>query len=319
MPTQATIDGPLQGTETGLPADSWIAAVRRRLQAYSKWRNDTKTADGVQGAVGAGGLPYQMATPPVMDGSVTVRVNGSAQTIVATYPPGSGVVFVNLDTGEIFFGTVPPLNANLSWDYQYTPWRDQDILDALMAGVRDMWTTWDVGKVYTDETIVIQNLQWEYLLPQAAQDLNSRILRLEYITPYIPQVLPFQEVRGWKRIGVERLFIPRVQAWFPGNLRLTYYGPSLRLGDVPPQHYWPLVWYALSALLPWKESQRIRDDRAPNQINENAQQPGLLTQTGDYYYQRYEQVMVNLQRKAPKADVHMVSTYDMAVLDGYRG
>lgn len=319
MPTQATIDGPLQGTETGLPVDSWISAVRRRLVAFYKWRNDTKTADGVQGALGGGGLPYQAATPPIMDGSFTIRVNGSPQTLSTTYPPASGAVYVNYDTGEIFFGTVPASNANLSWDYQTAPWRDQDILDALMAGVRDMWTTWDVGKVYTDETIQIQNLVWEYLLPQAAQDLNSRILRVEVVTPYIPTVLPFTEVRGWTRIGLERIFLPRSQSWFPGNLRLTYYGPSLRLGDVPPAHYWPLVWYALSALLPWKEAQRIRDDRAPNQISENAQQPGLLTQTGDYYYQRYEQVMANLQKKAPKAQVKMISTYEMQMLDGYRG
>jgi hypothetical protein len=319
MPTSATIDGPLSGTETGLPVDSWISAVRRRLVAFYKWRNDTKLADGINGALGSGGVPYQATTPPIMDGSFTLRLNGSAQTLSATYPPASGAVYVNYDTGEIFFGTVPPVNANLSWDYQTAPWRDQDILDGLMAGLRDCWTTWDVGKVYTDETTQIQNLQWEYQLPQAAQEYNSRILRVEVITPYIPTVLPFQEVKAWKRIGVERISLPHSQSWFPGNLRLTYYGPALRLGDAPPTLYWPLIWYALSALLPWKEAQRIRDDRAPNQINENAQQPGLLTQTGDYYYQRYSQTLAALQKKVPKADVKLVSTYEMAVSGGYRG
>jgi hypothetical protein len=316
MPNTAAVDyGPSLGSENGQSDETFIAIVREKGGDVPKLRNDSISADGKSGQVGAGGLPYQTALNPVHDdASFAIRAAGTALAVTTTYPPTGTNVYINYATGELFFGTLPAQGVALSWDYKWVKWRDQEIKDALIAGLRALWPK--IGKVYKDETITFAPLQWDYPLPAAAQDPWSRVIKVKWRSPNI-SVLPWEDLDEWSRDGYDQLHIPHGPNYFPGNIKLTYWGPCQRLADVPVSAMWLPIWYALSVLLPWQETKRIKDDRAVAQNQEGGQAPLLLTQTGDYYFQRFTQELEGLKQVPPGGSQRFVSRY--AMRHGYRG
>jgi hypothetical protein len=233
----------------------------------------------------------------VNDGSLSVRDNTSAvnYTIITSGTPTGTQLLANFDTGELRFPIAPAANDVVQINYQTVKWRDQKILDALYAGLREMFP--HVGKVYTDTSTSIQVNVWDYTLPVWAQDPRSRVYNVEIRDPGII-VEPYRDIRGgWYRVNLTTLHIPRSQYYSPvGNLRIVGWGPYLVLGDLEPQLFHLPVWYALSVLLPKKESFRLRQDTAVPITQEGGQAPGLLTQTGEYYYQRFKECLAELAK-----------------------
>jgi hypothetical protein len=153
-----------------------------------------------------------------------------------------------------------------------------------------------VGKVYMDTSIQINVLQWDYALPIWAQSPHAQISKVEYQDPYIT-VEPWRPLEPWYRVGYTQIHIPQSQRMSPmGRLRITGWGPYLSLGDLEPDLYHLPIWYALSVLLPKQESKRIRETQMVPLAQEGGQQPGLLTQTGDYYARRFDEELKQKSR-----------------------
>lgn len=291
------IPTPVAADSSGLPDSTWITAVRDALEDYAEYKLESWTADGTNGVVGAGANPLKTAQRPINDSSLTVRDNTAAinYTVITSGTPAAGQVLANLNTGELVFPSAPPANDVIQISYQAVKWRDQKILDALYAGLRQMFPR--VGKVYTDTSLNIQVNVWDYTLPIWCQDPRSRVLNVMVRDPGIT-VEPYRQLRGgWERRNLTTLHIPRSQSYSPvANIWITGWGPYLTLGDLEPQLFHLPVWYALSVLLPKKESFRIRQDTMVPITGEGGQQPGILTQTGEYYFQRFNEALAELAK-----------------------
>lgn len=306
------IPTPVAADSTGLADTQWITDVRDALQDYPEYVVDNWIADGVSGVVSANSTPVKSSRRPINDGSLTVRDNTSNinYTVITTGTPTGTQVLVNLNTGELTFASPPPANDTLQISYQFCKWRDYSIETSLYAGLRAMFPR--VGKTYTDTSTVIQVNVWDYTLPLWAQDPRSRIFNLEIRDPGI-SIEPYRQVAGgFHRVDLTTIHVPLAQAYSPvANLRIVGWGPYLVLGDLEPQLYHLPVWYALSVLLPKRESYRLRQDTAVPLTQEGGQQPTLLTQTGEYYHQRFEQELDRLSRvMGPGFNVRMRTVYD---------
>lgn len=308
----APVPSPVAADNTGLPDSQWITAVRDALEDYPEYTIESWTADGTNGVVGASASPLKTAKRPINDSSLTVRDNtaGTNYSIITSGTPTGTNVLANLNTGELQFPAAPTAGDVIQISYQACKWRDQKILDALYAGLRAMFPL--VGKVYTDTSVNIQVNVWDYTLPVWAQDPRSRVMNIEIRDPGIT-VEPYRQLAGgFNRVNVTQVHIPRSQRYSPtANLRIVGWGPYLTLGDLEPQLFHLPVWYALSVLLPKKESFRIRQDTAVPLTMEGGQQPGILTQTGDYYLKRFEAELERLGKvPGPGWKSGLRTTYD---------
>jgi hypothetical protein len=304
------IPAPAISDSTGLPDSQWISDTRDALQDYPEYQLESWTADGVNGTVGSGAVPLKSAKRPMNDGSLTMRDNTSTTnyTVITTGAPAAGQVLVNYDTGEMRFNPVPANNDVVQWTYQSVKWRDGSIMTGLYAGMRAMFPM--IGKIQTDTSIPIQVNVWDYTLPTWAQDPRSRIMRVEVADPYIPTE-PFRPVKGtWERVDLTTLHIPRSQSYSPtARLRVVGWGPYVQLGDLEPQLYHLPIWYCLSTLLPKKEAFRLRQDTAVPVSQEGGQQPTLMTQTGDYYLQRFNEELKRLSKVPTPGGNSTIRTY----------
>jgi hypothetical protein len=291
IPTPAAADS------TGLPDSQWITDVRDALQDYPEYVLESWTSDGTNGILASNATPLKTSRRPINDGSLTVRDNtaGTNFTVITSGTPSSTQVLVNYDTGEIRFAASPTAGNVIQISYQFAKWRDGSVLGALYAGLRAMFPL--VGKTYTDTSVKIQVNVWDYTLPIWAQDPRSQIVSVTIRDPGIT-VQPYRELRGgYVRRDLTNLHIPWSQSYSPtANLKIVGWGPFLTLGDLEPQLYQLPVWYALSVILPKKEGFRLRQDTAVPVTQEGGQQPGLLTQTGDYYLKRFETELQRLGR-----------------------
>jgi hypothetical protein len=295
MPT-SQVPAPVASDTTGLPDGQWITAVRDGLEDYPRYKLESWLADGTNGVVGPAANPVGLAAPPVNDGSLSVRNNTTAVnfSVILTGTPDATHVLANLNTGELTFASPPAAGNQLQFSYQTVKWRDQKILDALDGGLRAMFPR--VGKIYTDTSINIQVNVWDYTMPIWCQDPRSRILDVSIRDPGIT-VEPYRQLPGYRRINLNTIRIPMAQRYSPvANLMIVGWGPYLTLGDMEPQLYDLPIWYALSVLLPKKESFRLRQDTAVPLTQEGGQQPTLLTQTGEYYAQRFERELERLSK-----------------------
>lgn len=310
MPTP--IPAPVAADNTGLPDSQWISAVRDALEDYPKYTIESWTADGTNGVVGANASPLTVAKPPVNDGSLTVRDStaGTNYTVITSGTPSGTNVLANLNTGELQFATAPTASDVIQVSYQSCKWRDQKILDALYAGLRAMFPL--VGKVNTDTSVNIQVNTWDYTLPMWCQDPRSRVYNIEVRDPGIP-IEPYRQLSGgYHRVDLTTVHIPRAQMYSPtANLRIIGWGPYLALGDLEPQLFGLPVLYALSMLLPKKETFRIRQDTAVPLTLEGGQQAGLLVQTGDYFLRRFEIELERLGKTpGPGSNRRIRTTYE---------
>lgn len=259
--------GPQIGAETGLDESQWITEVRDAMHDYPLATFETIQADGSSGASTASSLPYRVSRPPILDGSVLVSVNNGAVTVneadkVATgFTPPSGQCLVNLDTGEITFGTIPPANQTVAVKYTPVYWRDRTILTALADGLRRLPTK--VGKTGVDETVRPQINVWDYALPSWSSDPRSLVLNLEVKDVDSP-VIDYYPVRRWERVGTTILRIPTSQYYSPaGRFRITYWTPYFRLGDMEPALYHLPITYAAGMLLLKRAAVLTRADSMP--------------------------------------------------------
>lgn len=292
----APVPAPVAADSTGLPDSQWITSVRDGLEDYPKYSIDSWTSDGTNGVVGPNAAPLQTTKQPINDGSLSVRDNtaGINYTIITTGTPTGTQLLANLNTGELTFPSAPASGHAIQISYQAVKWRDQKIEDALYAGLRAMFPR--VGKVYTDTSIFIQVNVWDYIMPIWCQDPRSRIYDISIRDPGIT-VEPYRQLPGYRRINNTTVRIPDSQWYSPtANLMVVGWGPFLTLGDMEPQLYDLPVWYALSVLLPKRESFRLRQDTMVPLTQEGGQQPTLLTQTGEYYAQRFERELERLKK-----------------------
>jgi hypothetical protein len=314
MPT-SQVPAPVASDTTGLPDSQWISSVRDGLEDYAEYTLETWTSDGTNGVVGPAANPLKTTKRPINDGSLSVRDNTAAVnfTVITSGTPSSTQVLANLNTGELTFLTAPAAAHAIQISYQAVKWRDQKILDALTGGLRAMFPR--VGKTYTDTSTNIQVNVWDYTLPLWCQDPRSRLFNVKVRDPGIT-VEPYRQLGGgWTRINLTTLHIPRSQYYSPtANLQLVGWGPYLTLGDLEPQLYDLPIWYALSVLLPKKESFRLRQDTAVPLTQEGGQQPTLLTQTGEYYAQRFERELERLARvMGPGWNIRVLTTYEYPI------
>jgi hypothetical protein len=302
VPQAAVVPNPVAADSTGLAESSWIGKVRDALEDFPRWLLEQWGADGVGGVNTAGAAPLGVQFPKINGSSVTgdntplVQDNATPVTVV-DYPttPGAGQVQVNYDTGELLFNAAPVLGHTITVSYQTCKWRDQSILDGLMDGLREMFPV--CGKTYVDTSIQVQVNVWDYQLPAWFNDPRSKIIAIEVADPYIPTE-PFRPAPpGEDRVGLGLLHLPWSQRFSPtAKLRITGWGPYLRLGDLEPQLYNLPVYYALSTLLPKRETKRIREDTLVPVAQLGAAQPTLHMQTGDYWKRRFDAALANLAR-----------------------
>jgi len=241
--------------------------VRDAMHDYALPAIESAPADGASGQGTASSLPYRVTRPPIADGTVLVSVNAGAVTVfeadkVATgFSPSAGQCLVNLDTGTIVFGTVPPAGQLVA--VQYTPvyWRDRSILTALVDGLRRLPPK--LGKTGIDETVRPQVDVWDYPLPSWSSDPRSLILNLEVKDIDTP-IVDYGPVLRWERIGTTILRIPSSQAYSPaGRFRITYWMPYARLGDMEPHIYHLPIAYAAGMLLLKRAAILSRADSMP--------------------------------------------------------
>lgn len=313
MPPPAPIPNPVAGDSTGLSDTQWITDARDALRDYPEYFLDSWTADGTNGVISWNAAPLKTTHKPIYDGSLLVRdtTSGTSYSVITSGTPSGTQVLVNYDTGEITWASAPTNGHVINLSYQTIKWRDYSISDALYAGLRAMFPR--VGKVYVDTSVSIQVNVWDYQLPVWFQDPRSILLKVEIADPYIPTE-PFVPMLNCERVGLDLLHIPIAGKYSPvARLRITGWGPYLTLGDLEPQLYQLPIWYALSVLLPKQESKRIREDTMVPLTQEGGQQPGLLTQTGDYYAKRFEQELQRLSRMpGPVAMMPIRTVYQRA-------
>jgi hypothetical protein len=164
-----------------------------------------------------------------------------------------------------------------------------------MDGLRAIFPV--CGKTYTDTTVKIAVNQWDYSLPTWFNDPRSRIISIEVNDLNIPTEPYKPAPPGEERVGLGVLHLPWAQRFGPtAILRIVGWGPYLRLGDLEPQLYNLPIYYALSVLLPKRETKRIREDTIVPIAQLGAAQPTLHMQTGDYWARRFEVALKNLER-----------------------
>lgn len=304
MPQAAVVPNPVAADSTGLPESSWIGKVRDSLEDFPRWLLEQWVADGVNGVSLAGAAPLGVQFPKINGSSVSgdntplvQDTTGPINYVVVDFPtaPIAGQVQVNYDTGELTFNSPPTSGHTINYSYQTCKWRDQSILDGLMDGLREMFPI--VGKTYVDTSVQIKVNQWDYQLPAWFNDPRSRIIQIEVNDLNQPSE-PFKMAPpGEERVGLGILHLPWSQKYGPtAILRVVGWGPYLRLGDLEPQLYNLPVYYALSTLLPKRETKRIREDALVPASQIGAQQPTLHMQTGDYWKRRFDAALGNLAR-----------------------
>lgn len=316
MPLPA-LKGLRVGSETGQPDQDWINRVRDALQDYPQGFNDQFSGDGVNGAFGAGGTPIKASKPKIYDGllpngnpAISVTVGGVAQPVVTVFPPGAGNVYVNYNTGEITFGTIPPVGTNnVLIGFQWTRWSDQTILEALYSGLREMFPR--VGKIYTDTTLGIRVNQWDYQLPAWAQDPRAKVWKIEVQSAAVTTE-PFKELRVWNRVGLDMVHIAGSQAYSPtAVLRVTGWGPYVSLGDLEPQLSTLPEYYAIAVLAAGREMQDMRRDNATPQSQEGAHPVLQYLQIGRHYRNLFDAAMENLKNQVKGGRRRILTSYEL--------
>jgi len=222
-------------------------------------------------------------------------------------------VLIDYNVKTLTFATPPTSGHNLALGWYMVKWTDAAILASLYAGLRMMFPS--VGKTYTDSTIQIQVNVWDYALPLWAQSPDAVISTVEFRDPNIPTEPWRPLTTPWTIVGNAIIHLPKAQRMSPtAYLRVTGWGPFLTLSDLPPDLYNLPVWYAGSVLLPWQDSYRMRSDTMIPLTQEGGVQPGILTQTGDYYDKRFWKELLNKKRAygPPGTARPIQTTYAMA-------
>lgn len=280
---------------------NWIDDVRTSLEDYGDTITDNFTADGVT-------TIWKLSSFPIKFQSETVTDNSVLKTRVTDYN-------VNYDNGEITFVVAPVNTHAVVVQYTKVVWRDERIITALQAGIRELFPA-----VYVQREcyLLVQNLKYDYDLTTTTDVPDN------FTTTYPNLALPanytasqarldFADSRtriGWAEIipfGSNQTFQPMeffhrtttniVHIDFSivpfSVIKFVYAGAPklLTLGsdtaDVPDAFYQLPIWYALSTLMEKKEGPRSRYDMMSAMQNTQAVPPGTQSQTADDYLRRY--------------------------------
>ncbi len=295
-------------------ASDLIAEVRSAAEAYGDLISD--------GGINGDGTTtvFKLSSHPIKTNSeLTVNngaltVNGVQQTQVTNYA-------LNYDNGEIRFITAPPNGQAVAATYVKVVWRDERILSAINAGIRDMRQRGAYARF--ECYVLMQSLKYDYDLGSTADvaptasfggdftfptDYNPATARTNMVKPqtriHYAEYHPFGANRPWHpftafgRTTLRNIHFDTDPT--PNDaVRLTCSGPLTPLvqttdvTDVPDELIEAPKWYALSTLMEKKEARRARSDGYNVMQNSNANPPGTQAQTAEDYWQRYLAVMDN--------------------------
>ena len=282
----------------GNPDAFFINEVRRILRDQPAWFTDSLPTDGTNGVVNvAGSKPLRLQRAPVVRSGAVITAPGGTYTVVYDVAPIAGQVEIISDTGEIVFNTAPA-SGTLSATYQTFRYADQQILDALIEGLKSLWP--EIWQEQTDTSLTPAPYLFEYTLPAAFNDPRVEILLVEIRDPNI-FVLPYKEVDRYTRSGLTTLFLADLAYSPAGNIRITYNAPYILLSDTEPQVQHLPVYYAIGRLLADQEAARSRQDELVPLTGEGGSQSGVAQQTSSYWFSLYEREKARFARYIPSA------------------
>jgi hypothetical protein len=226
---------------------------------------------------------YQMGTiTPRRTPGWTVDYND------AVLPPVANHVNVNTDTGELFFSAAPPALGTLAVSYQSTRFTDDQVLDALLEGMNNLWP--EIWNPVTDTTTlsIISPIQFEYALNAIFGDQRTIILDVEYSPP--GGFNRFSRTSMWRQTLdiVSPMLIFAKLPPIASTVRLTYTQTFQSLGDMPTQMQHLAKYYAIGFLMALGETMRTRADDLGALTAENSNPPGTSLQAAAWWLQQYD-------------------------------
>ena len=212
------------------------SAVNRKLRNFLFWMDYTDSGDGTRRA-------FSLPASNIVEGSLTVTVDGVAATV------GSA----DYDWGTGYLSTVPAQDSAVRYRYQCRLWDDDDVKDALNAGIRRFASRFAMED--TDSTIAVDGTSFEYAVP----DTVGYISRIDILGTGATQYLKMHN--GWETFTTAgtkyvRFFVPPASN---STLRLVHFRKPGFLSDaedtleasghVLPESRDAVVFWACSVLL----------------------------------------------------------------------
>lgn len=282
--------------QNGLTDGVFIEKVRRAIRDLPAIQQEKYPTDGTTGGPVAGAKPFRLVHQPVTAGSLVLTAPGGAPGWTVDYndasAPAANHVSVNTDTGELNFSSAPPASGTLAVTYKSTRFTDDQVLDALLEGMNNLWP--DIWNPVTDITSlsVISPIQFEYPLDPLFGDQRTIILDVEYSPPPFFQFFRSSMWRQTLDINTPKLIFAKLPP-IASIVRLTYTQTFQSLGDMPTQMQHLAKYYAIGYLMALGETMRTRADDLGALTAENANPPGTSLQTAAWWLHQYD---VQLQK-----------------------
>lgn len=278
---------------TGNPDAYFVQKVRRAIRDLPAVQSEKYPTDGTTGGPVAGAKPFRLEHQPITANSVVLTAPGGAPGWTVDYndsvlPPPLNRVNVNTDTGELSFSSAPPAAGTLAVTYQSTRFTDDQILDALLEGMNNLWP--DIWNPVTDSTSlsIISPIQFEYALNAIFGDQRTIILDIEYSPPPFFQFFRTSMWRQTLDINKPLLIFAKLPP-IASIVRMTYTQTFQSLGAMPPQMQHLAKYYAIGFLMALGETMRTRSDDLPALTAENANPPGTALTAAAWWLQQYDQ------------------------------
>lgn len=300
---------PGQPSSAGVADLEFINQLRSDLRDWPIFYQERVVPDGAM-------LVYRMQNIPHYDGDAygaqpslfSITNAGALQTLVTSYDQlsGAGQVFVEADTGLMYWNVAPTNPGPLIVNHRKTNWTNKAMRFALYSGLRAIFPK--VFQVRADVTFPLSTLQWEYPLPAIFSDPRVRVMNVE--VQEIPSTMErYREIQSWKRVGLQTLHIPVSQSFTPGStVRVTYRGPVASLSDLDAQSQELPILYAKWLLLSNREAPRARQDSiTATQGVEGVNPPGASMNVGLQFKQAFNQLLDAMPMVEPF--VPTLSTY----------
>lgn len=292
MPVSSASSAPATGNSDAF----FINRVRRALREQAVWFEEPFTTDGVKGSVTiAGSQPLRLKRAPVVGAGLVLSLAGVVQTVLYNgVPVGPTMVNINTDTGEFYWANPPAAGLSVLVTYQAFRYSDQQILDALLDGLQEMWP--EIWLPATDTSILFTPSFTEYTLPNAFLDPRVEIIRLEVQPP--SGILISISSGKYSRQGLTNLIMGR--GWPAGSIiRLTYNAPYLSLGALEGQVAQLPVYYACYKILMDQETMRTRANDLVQQTGEGGSAPEVASATAQLWLDRFTKARTRLAVQAP--------------------
>ncbi len=283
--------------------NDYVSDVRTSLEDYGNLVTDQFSGDATT-------IVWQLSSAPILTNSESVTIAGAAQARTTNYT-------VNYDNGQITFVSAPAAAAAVVIQYTKVIWRDERIINAVNAGIREMYpAVYRIGEAY----VLLQTQVWDYDLSLAsivppASSFGDQTLPVEYNATTARQDLLKAQTRihfyEYHPYGQNQVYTPYefCRRTTPNMLhidgdpmpndtmRIVYTAPCSTLANlsdvsnVPDEYYMLPIWFALSVLMEKKEARRSRYDGYTAMQGTNAVPPGTQAQTAEDYLMRYRELI----------------------------